>query len=725
MKFFSKKGYTLIEVLIAIAILSMVMLVLTNTFLASLRGINNAKARVTATSIATEMLERIRNMPYDNIGTTTGWPVGSIVSLQTVNRSGGSFSVETKVDYIDDPFDGNAAGTIPAKPIDTVPTDYKRAEIQVTWPGSASGVTLTARFAPNGLETATNTGSLLITVFDSSGLPVPLADVHVTNTNVDPDIDIINTTDINGNLQLLSLPPDIGGYHVVITKDGYNSDGTQAITAENPQPTKADATIEVQKATEVFFAIDKTSTLNLSVLAQSCNAIGNFEFSLQGQKKIGESPEILKYNVDHQTDAGGLLTLSGLEWDNYDILLITAGYDIAGYSPPNALDVLPDTTIDWKLILAPDSAHSLLLTVLDNATGLPVTGASVHLMGNGIDQTLETGRGFMQQTDWSGGSGQEIFGEDNKYQSDDGNVDIASTTGQVTIASSNVINVYQESFTATTNRDAVVTTADWDTSSERLQLAYTGSEYEVAGIGQSITLNGDEQLITSATLTAVDDAAGQSIQYYLAADGATFEAVTPGVEHTFVSAGSDLRFRIELGTANPSVTPYVDSVSISANGRRYDSTGTLTSSTFDTGDQSAFTSLSWQPTAQAPDVGDESVAFQLASNNDNATWNFIGPDGTAATYYTASNSQISADHDSNRYIRYKLFLQTEHQAHTPVLSSISIGHTSQCTPPGQVFFGNLVAGTYAIDISHADYEAYSGTVDVDDVANNEVSIVPL
>lgn len=718
-------GYSLIEVLVAVAILSMVIVVITSSFLAAFHGVLNAKYRIAATGVATELLERIRNMPYDDIGTTTGWPTGNILATQIITQSGTVFTASLRVDYIDDPFDGNVTGTIPDKPLDTVPTDYKRAEVSVGWDSTNDPVVLTARFAPNGLETEINTGSLLITVFNASGQPVPLADVHVTNTNLDPAVDITNTTDINGNLQLLSLPPDVQGYHVVVSKTGYNNDGTQPITVENPQPTKADATIEIQKATEVFFAIDKTSTLNVSILSQSCVAIPDFEFTLQGEKKIGDNPQILKYNVDHQVDASGQLTLPTLEWDNYDILLVTTGYDIAGYSPPNALSILPNTTIDWRLILAPHTTHSLLLNVLDSSNDLPITGATVHLTGNGFDESLVTGRGFLEQSDWSGGSGQETIGALDQYQSDDGNIDSTSTTGQISLAEQTVVNAWQESFDTTTRKDEAATTADWDTSLGQAHLISSGSIYDPTGIVQSLTLNSTPQLFTTATLTAVYNDAGQTIIYYLTADGTTYEEVTPGVEHTFASPGDDMRFKIELATANSSVTPTVESVSINAGGKQYAQNSILTSSTFDTGDTSIFTALSWNPVAQTADVGAESVRFQLSSNNDNATWNYVGPDGTASTYYAISNSEISSNHDGNQYIRYRMYLQTQNRAFSPIVSSVSIGHTSQCTPPGQVFFSSLVSGTYTIDISHLDYEEYSTTVDVDGTISSQLKVTPL
>jgi prepilin-type N-terminal cleavage/methylation domain-containing protein len=135
---------------------------------------------------------------------------------------------------------------------------------------------------------------------------------------------------------------------------------------------------------------------------------------------------------------------------------------------------------------------------------------------------------------------------------------------------------------------------------------------------------------------------------------------------------------------------------------RYMASGQLISSTFDTGAASNFTTLTWQPTSQNPAT---TLKFQLASNNDNATWDFVGPDGTSGTYYTVSGSNIAPVHDGDRYMRYKVFESTTDTRYTPVLTSMNINYVSGCFTPGQVSFGSLTAGNnYDLDVSLAGYQ---------------------
>jgi len=92
------------------------------------------------------------------------------------------------------------------------------------------------------------------------------------------------------------------------------------------------------------------------------------------------------------------------------------------------------------------------------------------------------------------------------------------------------------------------------------------SGYAAAQTVQSLTVDTVSQNITAATLTATDVLNGQTIDYYLSANGGVnWEAVTSGVEYTFVNAGSDLRWRADLSTAMATMTPEITNIGISYN----------------------------------------------------------------------------------------------------------------------------------------------------------------
>lgn len=111
---------------------------------------------------------------------------------------------------------------------------------------------------------------------------------------------------------------------------------------------------------------------------------------------------------------------------------------------------------------------------------------------------------------------------------------------------------------------------------------------------------------------------------------------------------------------------------LTAGAAPYYASGALTSSAYDTGYAADFGTVSWTATAPAG----TSVQFQIATNNDNATWDFVGPDGTSGTYYTSGGQAIWSGHDGDRYIKYKAYLGTTDADKTPVLHDVSL----TCTP---------------------------------------------
>ncbi|MBL7210088.1 MAG: hypothetical protein ISS52_08315, partial [Dehalococcoidia bacterium] len=83
----------------------------------------------------------------------------------------------------------------------------------------------------------------------------------------------------------------------------------------------------------------------------------------------------------------------------------------------------------------------------------------------------------------------------------------------------------------------------------------------------------------------------------------------------------------------------------------------------------SFGAIVWQ---SAVPSGTE-AKFQIATNNDNSTWNFVGPDGASNTYYTTGGTPIWSGHDDDRYIKYKAYLQTAiDPGQTPELKQVWI-----------------------------------------------------
>lgn len=576
------KGFTLIESLVGVAVFTIVAVSVYQAYSASLGASRTARMRLAAVALANEQFEIIRNLPYGDVGVAGGLPPGKIPRVQNLVRGGYPFTVDTAIRDRDDPFDGTLGGT----PNDLSPADYRLAELKISCPSCPNfrPLTFTTYVAPRSLETASANGALFLRVFDAVGQPVPGADIHIENRQSNPTITVDETTNNEGMLQIVDAPPGAEAYEITVSKAGYSSERTYPTGAPvNPNPVKPHATVILQQLTQISFAIDRVSAVDVSSVGAACGGAGAVDFSLEGAKFIGTNPDVPRYRASHVTDNFGRTTIPGLEWDAYRLTLADETYDLAGSIPLLPLSLNPGANQDVKLVVAPKNPRSLLVTVRDASTRLPLSDAAVRLSGAGVDSTRTTGRGFLAQTDWSGGAGQEDFSDPAHYSSSDGNIETADPAGEI-------------------------------------------------------------------------------------------------------------RLRKIFGEYVPSAF--------------------LISSTFDTGSAANFHQILWQPQDQPPAAGQGSVRLQIATNNDRATWNFTGPDGTAGSSYTSSDQNLNPLHNGYRYLRYKVFLRTASATSTPIVSDVSFTFTSSCVPPGQVLFSGLSAGDYALAVSKSGYQPLSDTVSV-------------
>lgn len=109
-----------------------------------------------------------------------------------------------------------------------------------------------------------------------------------------------------------------------------------------------------------------------------------------------------------------------------------------------------------------------------------------------------------------------------------------------------------------------------------------------------------------------------------------------------------------------------------------------------------------QPAHSSPDA----LRIQIATNNDNATWDFVGPDGTENTYFTASDTLLPSVLDGKRYLRYKIYFYLDGTTTVSSFKDIAIDFNSSCTPIGQALFNGLGPGTHTITITKAGFQVF-------------------
>lgn len=428
------RGFTLIETIVGVAVFLVVALAAYQAYV-SLFSITSANQyKILAINLANEQFEIVRNMPYTDIGIVNGIPNGKFPYQQTFVRGNVTFVVTAIIRNIDIGFDGYATSS----PADTSPADNKFVDLTVTCATckNFTPIELSTTVAPKNLETASTNGVLLIKVFNANGVPLKDANVNVTSVTGTTTITVNDITDANGILQIVDAPPGTNKYRITVTQTGYSTDRTYPPGGSgNPSPTKPDATVLVQQVTPTSFSIDQLGTLSFRSVTNTCTAAPNFDFTLTGSKLIGTN--VKKYNATTSTDSAGLLTLNNMEWDSYTLANIDSVYDIIGLSPLNPIALNPGASQTQMVIVAPKNPRSLLVTVKDSATGLPLSDATVILTNNaipyGVNQT--TGRGYLTQTDWSGGGGQSTTTDVTKYFADDGNIAVDSPVGEVRLKS--------------------------------------------------------------------------------------------------------------------------------------------------------------------------------------------------------------------------------------------------------------------------------------------------
>ncbi|MDD5144644.1 MAG: hypothetical protein PHW72_00715 [Candidatus Pacebacteria bacterium] len=401
----TSKGFSFIDVLVGISLMLIVFLGIFGAYQLGLRVILQSKNRITATAIANQKIEIIRNLPYRDIGTTPhsiDEPEGNISQTETTIRNNVEYSIETRIAYVNDCFDGPQNSECPTAPSsDSCPRDYKRATVGVSWRNPKPGsVSLTTDISPKSLNqeeeecTGEAAGVLSVTVFNALGQAVdsPLIEI------IDPDSEMVLSFSqpISGNHDFV-FPS--GTYKVKVSKNNYNTSQTYGagdvyqgqIIAE---PLKSHPSVYEGDLTEIGFSIDQVGSFMIETRGtadQGYPPIHDVLFRMTGSQTVGNKEDgspIYKYSGDHLTNGTADITISGLEWDSYNFFVDSSSYELIGFESPlgstttQPVTLLPDENKELRLILKAE--NTLNATVRDASSSQPVFGAGVRLYQTGL-----------------------------------------------------------------------------------------------------------------------------------------------------------------------------------------------------------------------------------------------------------------------------------------------------------------------------------------------------
>jgi prepilin-type N-terminal cleavage/methylation domain-containing protein len=165
----NERAFTMVEVMVAIAILLVGVLGAIGLADVANKGTGQSNGRDGATSIARRVLETARQIPYDSL-TTSDAPAAiqaAAPDLQTtapggwtLDRTGFTYTLSFEACAVDDPTDGLGAHADPSLfcadstgtgSADQRPADYRRASVTLSW--RAAGVRRTIKQATVVLPT--------------------------------------------------------------------------------------------------------------------------------------------------------------------------------------------------------------------------------------------------------------------------------------------------------------------------------------------------------------------------------------------------------------------------------------------------------------------------------------------------------------------------------------------------------------------------------------------
>jgi len=351
------------------------------------------RTRTTARFIAEEKLEIAKNLAYDDLGVVGGIPSGILEQSETILANGLGYVVSTRVDNIDDIFDGQGAA-------DPNPADYKRITVLVSWDAvgasTVNSVSLTTDISPQ-TDIDTGGGTLDITVTDALGNPVPSAEVTLVASSINPPVNTTLTTDNQGKLIIPNSISCTACYEITTTKSGFSTDRTYG-TDEVANPTKPDVTILEDQVSQINFVIDVLSELTINSTnnrASGFSVLPSQQFILRGNKIIGSDSSgtlIYKYAEILTTDGSGNLTVSNLEWDAYSIIIPTGvGWDVSGTNPLSSIVVNPAENTSVSFSSTPGSDHRLLAIFTDGVSPIASVAATLKENSGPFEASISSG----------------------------------------------------------------------------------------------------------------------------------------------------------------------------------------------------------------------------------------------------------------------------------------------------------------------------------------------
>jgi len=287
------KSFTFIDVLVGTSLTLIVFLGIFGGLFLALKTVKLSQNKITATSIANEWLEKIRNLPYSAVGTkgaSLPFAKGVLDQSTTTQFNNITYNIETKVKYISDPADGLGED-------DNCDLDYKRVQVKVSFSGKTKGeVVFVTDVAPKDLFEEISScesqpgGILSVSVFDAFGQMVSFPTINIYDIQKGILVDSVSPS--SGRYD---FPLATSTYKIEVLKQGYSFSrtyGTEEVAIpENACYARGHQKVLKGQITSVSFCIDQTS--NFSVNTFSPWGRDYWRDSFEDESKISTSSQIV------------------------------------------------------------------------------------------------------------------------------------------------------------------------------------------------------------------------------------------------------------------------------------------------------------------------------------------------------------------------------------------------------------------------------------------------
>lgn len=477
-----------------------------------------------------------------------------------------------------------------------------------------------------------------------------------------------------------------------LTRNFNNTAVTQTSQADFNTGTKVNTTVTNSSGGEVQLATGSvTSSYGNKFIIDTTSSIGNMtnttlktslRFTAQANKtvsairvylnaEVGTSPS---YRYGIQTDVGG--NPSGTFLGSGFLQATTTGWQTVSISPTVTLTAgtVYHIVVQWfsgtnntsRYIALRESnpLNSLypLSNLIDaNANTLFNTGSS-WVVQNGqpiyeldySDGTFE-GNPYYVQTEIAV-AGNTFVGEKFRVTGTDKTVSqisfyvrrngVPTTNLTVDLWNADTNSLVEEITQPTTTIPTTYNYLTYNFATQRTLVANTNYRIYLKSTGSSLT-NGYRINILNAT---------NSANY----NGITYDG-TNSIYTTSANAGSSW--------TDTNVNMDVDGFYFTVPGSGMVTSGTFESSTISLAVPGAFNYVSMTTAKPASTT----LRLQIASNNDNTTWNYVGPDGTNGTYFDPGGA-LNLSQVQGQYFRYKAFF-TGNGVVTPVLYDATVNYS--------------------------------------------------